>query len=326
MPNSEHLYGPDWVARLRSFMTMADTSYSLIFQTKTAIYAARDPYGNRPLCLGKIESTVETCWLISSETCAFASIGAEFVRQIRPGEIVRVDAGGLVSVDILRPHVRDGNVASQRKTRSIAGLGNCGSPSMKSLRASSNVTQSPAPALTTVPPAFCIFEYIYFARADSHIEGQMVYTVRKTCGAQIFKESPVPGADIVACVPDTAAPAAIGFAEASGIPYQEVFVKNKYIGRSFIQPSQYSRKLAITKKFGPLVDNIKGKKIVIVDDSIVRGNTMPLIIKLLRESGAAEVHIRVASPPIKHACYMGVNIPACEELIANKKSTEELRE
>ncbi|NXB45558.1 PUR1 Amidophosphoribosyltransferase, partial [Leucopsar rothschildi] len=173
------------------------------------------------------------------------------------------------------------------------------------------------------PSAFCIFEYVYFARPDSIFEGQMVYSVRRRCGQQLAIEAPVE-ADLVSTVPESATPAALGYAQKCGLPYVEVLCKNRYVGRTFIQPNMRLRQLGVAKKFGVLSDNFKGKRVVIIDDSIVRGNTISPIIKLLRESGAKEVHIRVASPPIRFPCYMGINIPTKEELIANRPEFHDL--
>uniref|UniRef100_A0A6Q2YEV6 Amidophosphoribosyltransferase n=1 Tax=Esox lucius TaxID=8010 RepID=A0A6Q2YEV6_ESOLU len=172
-------------------------------------------------------------------------------------------------------------------------------------------------------PAFCIFEYVYFARPDSIFEGQMVYTVRQQCGRQLAIEAPTE-ADVVSTVPESATPAALGYAQQSGLPYVEVLCKNRYVGRTFIQPNTRLRQLGVAKKFGALTDNFAGKRVVLVDDSIVRGNTISPIIKLLKEAGATEVHIRVASPPIRFPCYMGINIPTKEELIANRPEFKDI--
>jgi amidophosphoribosyltransferase len=171
--------------------------------------------------------------------------------------------------------------------------------------------------------AFCIFEYVYFARADSIFEGQTVYAVRMQCGRQLAIEHPVE-ADIVSSVPESGTAAAHGFSRQSGISFSEVLCKNRYVGRSFIQPSNRLRQLSIAKKFGALSGSVKGKRVLLIDDSIVRGNTIGPIIKLLRNAGATEVHIRVASPPLLYPCYMGINIPTTEELIANKLDADEL--
>lgn len=171
--------------------------------------------------------------------------------------------------------------------------------------------------------AFCIFEYVYFARSDSIFEGQMVYSVRLQCGRQLAREALVE-ADVVSSVPESGTAAAHGYARESGLPFAEVLCKNRYVGRTFIQPSTRLRKLGVAKKFGALSENVAGKRIILIDDSIVRGNTIGPIIKLLRDAGALEVHIRVASPPLLHPCYMGINIPTRDELIANKLGADEL--
>lgn len=289
--------GADWIARIIYLMKKTQLAYSLLLLNGNDIYAVRDPYGNRPLCVGKLVSlnyeTHGSCfgnsdndvvegWVVSSESCAFHSMGAKYHREILPGEIVKISSEGIESLAIVPRE--DPNSSS----------------------------------------ALCIFEYVYFARADSIFEGQTVYTVRKRCGMELAKESGVE-ADIVSTVPESATPSAFGFSEVSKIPYVEVLTKNRYIGRTFIQPSNRLRKLAVSKKFGPLCENLHGKRVVLIDDSIVRGNTMGSIVKMLREGGAKEVHIRIASPPVKYPCYMGINIPTKEELIANQMDIDEIR-
>ncbi|XP_045761662.1 amidophosphoribosyltransferase-like isoform X2 [Maniola jurtina] len=290
--------GPDWPARINHLMRLAPLSYSLVIMLKDKIYAVRDPYGNRPLCLGKIlplgsSFLMNGCakngvddkaegWVVSSESCGFLSIGARYVREVLPGEIVEMSRHGIRTVDVVdRP-------AGKHQ-------------------------------------AFCIFEYVYFARADSLFEGQMVYSARLQCGRMLARESPI-DADIVSSVPESGTAAAHGYARQSGIPFMEVLCKNRYVGRTFIQPSTRLRQLGVAKKFGALSENVRGKRIVLIDDSIVRGNTIGPIIKLLRDAGAAEVHIRIASPPLKYPCYMGINIPTREELIANKMDSYKLAE
>uniref|UniRef100_A0A3P9Q742 Amidophosphoribosyltransferase n=1 Tax=Poecilia reticulata TaxID=8081 RepID=A0A3P9Q742_POERE len=281
-PPMEELDTPDWVARIKNLMTETPTSYSLLIMFKDVIYAVRDPYGNRPLSIGRLvpisrlhsagEEDTEG-WVVSSESCSFQSIGAKYYREVLPGEIVQISRFGVKSLSVVpRP---EGDL-----------------------------------------PAFCIFEYVYFARPDSIFEGQMVYTVRQRCGRQLAIEAPT-DVDLVSTVPESATPAALGYAQQSGLPYTEVLCKNRYVGRTFIQPNTRLRQLGVAKKFGVLTDNFAGKRVVLIDDSIVRGNTISPIIKLLREAGATEVHIRVASPPIRFPCYMGINIPTKEELIAN---------
>ncbi|XP_052636974.1 amidophosphoribosyltransferase [Harpia harpyja] len=281
----------DWVARIKNLMNETPTSYSLLIMHKDIIYAVRDPYGNRPLCIGRLipvgdmngkgkDNSETEGWVVSSESCSFLSIGAEYYREVLPGEIVKISRYDVQTLDVVpRPE---------------------GDPS-----------------------AFCIFEYVYFARPDSIFEGQMVYSVRRRCGQQLAIEAPVE-ADLVSTVPESATPAALGYAQKCGLPYVEVLCKNRYVGRTFIQPNMRLRQLGVAKKFGVLSDNFKGKRVVIIDDSIVRGNTISPIIKLLRESGAKEVHIRVASPPIRFPCYMGINIPTKEELIANRPEFHDL--
>lgn len=283
----------NWPARIRHLMEATPTAYSLLIMHQDKIYGVRDPYGNRPLCIGKLvllagsdsdksEDEEPEGYVVSSESCAFQSIGAHYIRDVEPGEIVELSKHGIRSIDIV----------SRKKQK---------------------------------PPAFCIFEYVYFARPDSIMEGQMVYRARFHCGRQLAKEAPVQ-ADIVSTIPESATPAALGYAQESGIPYVEVLCKNRYVGRTFIQPSRRLRQLGVAKKFGVLRDNCVGRKIVLIDDSIVRGNTIAPIIRMLMAAGALEVHIRIASPPIKYPCYMGINIPTRDELIANHLDANELAE
>ncbi|XP_072170954.1 amidophosphoribosyltransferase-like [Diadema setosum] len=282
--------GPNWLGRIRQLMSEALMAYSLLILHGSTIYAVRDPYGNRPLCIGRLmragvinyhmkDSDVEG-WVVSSESCSFQSIGAKYYREVLPGEIIAITKEGIKSLAIVPRPKED-------------------------------------------PQAFCIFEYVYFSRPDTILEGQMVYSVRRRCGQRLAQEAPVE-ADIVSTVPESATPAALGFSEVSGIPYMEVLTKNRYVGRTFIQPNQRLRQLGVAKKFGALTENFKDKRIILIDDSIVRGTTIGPIIRLLKSCGAKEVHIRVASPPVKHPCYMGINIPTREELVANKVSVDKL--
>ncbi|XP_041460438.1 amidophosphoribosyltransferase-like [Lytechinus variegatus] len=282
--------GPNWLGRIRQLMNEALMAYSLLILHGSSIYAVRDPYGNRPLCIGRLvraghivdcpkDDNVEG-WVVSSESCSFQSIGAHYYREVLPGEIVEITKTGIKSLAVV-----------------------------------------PRPAED--PQAFCIFEYVYFSRPDTILEGQMVYSVRRRCGQRLAQESPVE-ADIVSTVPESATPAALGFSSVSGIPYMEVLTKNRYVGRTFIQPNQRLRQLGVSKKFGALTENFKGKRIIIIDDSIVRGTTIGPIIKLLKKCGAKEVHIRVASPPVSNPCYMGINIPTREELVANRIPVDRL--
>ncbi|XP_061094119.1 amidophosphoribosyltransferase [Conger conger] len=288
-PPMEERDSPDWVARIKNLMCETPTSYSLLVMHTDVIYAVRDPYGNRPLSIGRLVpvSKLHTAgdgdtegWVVSSESCSFQSIGARYYREVEPGEIVQISKHGVKTLSVVpRP---EGDL-----------------------------------------PAFCIFEYVYFARPDSIFEGQMVYSVRQRCGRQLALEAPT-DADVVSTVPESATPAALGYAQQAGLPYVEVLCKNRYVGRTFIQPNTRLRQLGVAKKFGALTDNFAGKRVVLIDDSIVRGNTISPIIKLLKEAGATEVHIRVASPPIRFPCYMGINIPTKEELIANKPEFQDI--
>ncbi|TRY57113.1 hypothetical protein DNTS_023987, partial [Danionella cerebrum] len=254
-PPMEELDTPDWVARIKNLMIETPTSYSLLVMYKDVIYAVRDPYGNRPLSIGRL---VPISKLHSSGAGEADTEG--YYREVLPGEIVQISKSGVKSLSVVpRP---EGD-----------------------------------------PPAFCIFEYVYFARPDSIFEGQMVYTVRQRCGRQLAIEAPT-DADVVSTVPESATPAALGYAQQSGLPYVEVLCKNRYVGRTFIQPNTRLRQLGVAKKFGALTDNFAGKRVVLIDDSIV--------------------HIRVASPPIRFPCYMGINIPTKEELIANKPEFKDI--
>ncbi len=268
--------GRTWEEKLRVFMIRAQGAYCLTVLTRDTVFAVRDPWGLHPLCIGKIG---ETGWVVASESCALATIGAELVRELQPGEIVAIGEDGPRTVALM-----------------------------------------PAPER-----AMCLFEYIYFARPDSILDKQTLHAARVSAGRQLARESPA-DADIVIPVPDSAVPAAIGFAQESGIPYSEGLIKNRYIGRTFIQPDDRLRKLGIQLKFNPLPDNLNGKRVVLVDDSIVRGNTSGPIVKLLRDAGAKEVHMRVSSPPIRHPCFLGVDMATYPELIAHRMSVAEITE
>ena len=241
--------------------------------TATKLIAFRDPNGFRPLCLGKTEGGA---WIVSSESCALDTLGAEFVRDIRPGEIVVISTDGVKSID-------------------------------------THCTQK---------GHICVFEYIYFARPDSVIEGSSVQHARMRAGKFLAEEHPV-DADIVIGVPDSGLDAALGYANASGIPYGIGFIKNRYIGRSFIQPTQGQRRDAVRIKLNVVKENIKGKRVIMIDDSIVRGTTCARIVGLLREAGAKEVHMRISSPPFKHPCFFGTDVDSQENLIACKFDTVE---
>ena len=266
--------GTTWEERIQHFMGVASGAYSLTILTQKALYAVRDPYGFRPLCLGRLNGG----WVVASESCALSTVGAEFVREVEPGEIVRIDEQGL---------------------RSIAGA-------------------------EREHDALCIFEYIYFARPDSILQGQTIYRARWGLGAQLAREHPVE-ADMVMGIPDSATTAAIGYAQEANIPFGEGLIKNRYIGRTFIQPDDRLRQAGVALKFNPLPDNLAGKRVVVVDDSIVRGNTSGPIIAMLRRAGAREIHMRISSPPICHTCMMGVDMATREELIAARLSIDEIR-
>jgi amidophosphoribosyltransferase len=267
--------GKTWEDRLRMFMIQAQGAYSLSILTRDAVYGVRDPWGFRPLCIGKMNGDG---WVIASESCALGTVGAEFVREVAPGEIVRLDQEGMTSFF--------GAPAAERS-------------------------------------ALCVFEYIYFARPDSLLGGQSIHHVRRHLGKRLAGESPVE-ADMVMGVPDSATAHAIGYASESGIPYGEGLIKNRYIGRTFIQPDDRLRQRGVALKYNPLPDSLKGKRIVLVDDSIVRGTTSGPIVALLRQAGAVEIHMRVASPPITHPCFMGVDMARQDELIAANKSVAEI--
>lgn len=248
-------------------------AYSLLVMSPTKLIAARDPNGFRPLCLGKVDDG----YVVASETCAFDSIGAEFIRDIKPGEIVVIDKNGVESIDT-----------------------HCGSKG-----------------------TMCVFEYVYFARPDSVIEGSSVHMARLRAGKYLWREHPV-DADIVIGVPDSGLDAALGFSQESGIPYGIGFIKNRYIGRTFIQPSQAERTNSVKIKLNAISSTVKGKRVVMIDDSIVRGTTSGRIVKLLREAGAKEVHVRISSPPFVAPCYFGTDIDSKENLIACKMSIPEI--
>ncbi len=265
----------EWHARIRQAMHRLQGAYSLTIMTKDTLFGVRDPLGVRPLCLGKLG---DNNWVLASESCALDHIGASFVREIEPGEIVAIDKNGI-----------------------------------KSYREDSNKR------------AMCIFEYIYFARPDSVINNRLLYDTRRAMGAGLAEEYPVE-ADLVIGVPDSATPAGVGYSAQSGIPLGMGLVKNRYMGRTFIEPDQRIRDLGVKLKFNPMRPLLEGKRIVLVDDSIVRGTTTPQVIKLLRKSGAKEVHMRVCAPPIRFPCFMGVDMATQRELIAARKSIPEICE
>ena len=265
--------GGDWLSRIRVLMSRAEGAFSLTMLTRDAIYGVRDPWGFRPLVVGRIGDG----FVLASETCAFSAIGAEFVREVEPGEIVRIDDDGL--------HVEQGAVPRKK--------------------------------------SFCTFEQIYFSRPDSVHTGSLVHSTRQRLGRELAREAPVE-ADLVVPVPDSGTPHAVGFAQEAGIPYTEGLIKNRYVGRTFIEPTQQLRDAGVAMKFNPLGDNLFGKRVVMVDDSIVRGTTSGPLVQMLRDAGATEVHVRVACPAITDPCYMGVDMASKDELIAAHKSVDEI--
>lgn len=248
-------------------------AYSLVIMSPTKLIAARDPNGFRPLCMGEINGDI----VFASESCALDAIGATFIRDIKPGEVVVVSEDGVHSLEC------------SRKAQS----------------------------------SLCVFEFIYFARPDSVIEGSSVHVARRRAGSFLALEHPVQ-ADVVIGVPDSGLDAAMGYAQQSGIPYGIGFIKNKYIGRTFIQPTQRERANSVRIKLNAVRSTVEGKRVVLVDDSIVRGTTSAHIVSLLREAGAKEVHMRMSSPPFRHMCYFGTDIGKVEDLIAAKHSVEEI--
>ena len=271
-----HAVGATWEERVFQCMRQLEGAYSIVIQTKDTMIAARDPLGIRPLCLGKLNGG----WIVASESCALDHLGAEYLREVDPGEVIIVDSNGL--------HTATWSGRTGRR-------------------------------------ALCVFELIYFARPDSIMDGQLVHSARQQLGAQLAKEHPVE-ADLVIGIPDSSTAAAVGYAQESGIPYSEGLIKNRYVGRTFIEPEQRLRDLGVRQKFNPLVEVIQGKRLVVVDDSIVRGTTTPHVVNLLRKGGAKEVHMRVCAPPIKHPCFMGVDMASREELLAANNTLEQIRE
>ncbi|RJK94326.1 amidophosphoribosyltransferase [Vallicoccus soli] len=257
----------------RQVLPQVRGAYSLVFMDESTLYAARDPQGIRPLVLGRLERG----WVVASETAALDIVGASFVREVEPGELVAVDEHGL----------RSSRFADAR-------------------------------------PKGCLFEYVYLARPDTRIAGRSVHASRVEVGRRLALEAPVE-ADLVIPVPESGTPAAIGYAQGSGIPYGTGLVKNAYVGRTFIQPSQTIRQLGIRLKLNPLREVIAGKRLVVVDDSIVRGNTQRALIRMLREAGAREVHVRISSPPVAWPCYYGIDFASRAELIASGLSVDEVR-
>lgn len=272
----QRLVKPSIEEAMVAAMSKLQGAYSLVVMSPKKLLACRDPHGFRPLCLGK---TRDGDYVVASETCAFDSIGAAFIRDVRPGELIVITEEGLKSI-----------------------TDHCGSKSR-----------------------MCVFEYVYFARPDSVIEGVSVHKARQRAGAGLWKEHPVE-ADVVFGVPDSGLDAALGLALASGIPYGVGFNKNRYVGRTFIQPTQGMREDAVRIKLNTIRETIEGKRVILVDDSIVRGTTARHIVQLVREAGAKEVHLRISCPPFVSPCYFGTDIDSKDKLIACRMSTEEIAE
>ena len=269
-----HTTGIDLVGVLRRALPRLQGAYCLLVLTADSLVGVRDPLGIRPLCLGRLH---EGGSILSSETCALDTVGAELVREVEPGEAILLGHGEPIAEQVM---------PSPRK-------------------------------------AMCMFEFIYFARPDSRLQGQSLYEARRNMGRELAREAPA-DADIVISLPDSGTPAAVGFAEASGIPYSEGLIKSRYITRTFIQPNQRLRNVGIKLKFNPLREILNGKRVVLVDDSIVRGTTSRKIVEELRRAGTAEVHMRVSSPPIQWPCFMGIDIASRSELIASGRSVEQV--
>ncbi len=262
------------VDRMIDALRRAEGAYSLVALTKDHLIGVRDPLGVRPLVVGELDGAT----ILASETCALDIIGASFLRDVEPGEMVVIDASGIHSMRPFPP--------AQRR--------------------------------------FCIFEYIYFSRPDSIVEGQGVYQARKKIGAELARESPVE-ADLVVPVPDSGTPAAMGFAEESGVPFDLGIIRNHYVGRTFIEPGEQIRHLGVKLKHNANRAVVAGRRVVLVDDSIVRGTTSVKIVEMIRNAGAREVHMRIASPPTAHSCFYGVDTPVRDKLLAAQKDVEEMR-
>jgi amidophosphoribosyltransferase len=279
-------------------MTRVQGAYSLVMMTHDSMIALRDPNGIRPLCLGVLREPQSASaadqpladgtygYVVASETCALNVVGAEFLREIEPGEIVFITREGIESV-----FYKEEAKAEERENRS----------------------------------ALCIFEFIYLARPDSYLLDKNVHHARRRMGELLAEQAPVE-ADVVIGVPDSGLPAAIGYATGSGIPYQEGLIKNRYIARTFIQPDQTQRELGVRMKLTPLRDVLEGRRVVVVEDSIVRGTTTKRIVQMIREAGAKEVHLRISSPPYKWPCFYGIDTAARKDLIAYQRSVEDIRQ
>ena len=262
------------VDKLIDALKQVEGAYSLVALTSKKLIGARDPWGVRPLVLGELDGA----YILASETCALDIIGAQFVRDVEPGELIVITKDGIESY---HPFAKQ-------------------------------------------PHRFCVFEYIYFSRPDSVVEGRNVYEQRKRTGVELAKEAPAV-ADMVVPVPDSSIPAALGYADQAGIPFELGIIRNHYVGRTFIEPTDGIRNFGVRRKHNPNRATLKGKRVVLVDDSIVRGTTSKKIVQMVRDAGAAEVHFRVASPPMAHSCFYGVDTPNTDDLIAHKSDVESMR-
>lgn len=262
--------------RIADLMGRIKGAYSLVMMAEGRLYGVRDPFGFRPLVLGHLGES----WIFASETCALDLLGARFVREVEPGEIIRIDAHG---------------------------------------------PQSFFPKNLTKKSAACSFEPIYFARPDSVVSGESVYETRKRMGEILAAEYPA-SADLVMAIPDSGVPLALGYSRVSGLPLELALVRNHYVGRTFIEPYQENRDFGVRLKLNPVGDSLKGKSIVLLDDSVVRGTTSKKIVRMLREAGVREIHFRVGSPPITHSCFYGVSTPEREQLLAARHSVKEIRD
>ena len=262
---------------VRKTMQRLEGAYSLVILTPDKLIGVRDPYGVRPLCIGRINGSK---YVLASESCALIPVGAEYIREVEPGEVIVIDSEGLHEFQ----------------------------------------------AVPMVRHATCLLEFIYFSRPDTILYNKSMHQARRRMGQELAREHPVPGAHIVIPIPDTGIPGALGFSEASRIPYGEGVIKNRYIQRTFIQPNQRMRDIGAKMKYSPLKDSLAGKKVVMVDDSIVRGTTTGKLVKMMFDAGAVEVHVRITAPPVKHPCYYGIDMADEDQLVAAKHSVEEIRQ
>ena len=265
-------------AQLVDALAKVEGAYCVLATVNDVLYAARDPFGYRPLVIGTLPGGGV---MVASETCALDIVKATFVRDVEPGEVIRIRAGEIESLTRMQRFVAESQP--------------------------------------------CVFELVYFARPDSHLWGYTVDRARRAFGRRLAREQPVAGADLVISVPDSANSAAVGYSEASGIPFELGLIRNHYVGRTFITPTQVGRDFKVRMKFSPVREVLDGKRVVVVDDSLVRGTTSRALVELLRDAGAAEVHLRLASPPVRWPCFYGIDMPTTDELIASRMSIDEIR-